>query len=103
MTLGQVIALIKAFGGNGGGSGGGVLMVTDTDGTLDKTWKEIYTAAENGVPSVLRIVEEDNVMFNMISAVFAESNTFYVDFGVEGTGAFNEYSVDSADGYPTSV
>lgn len=28
----------------GGGPGGGVLVVTDTDGTLDKTWQEIYDA-----------------------------------------------------------
>lgn len=27
-----------------GGSGGGVLVVTDTDGTLDKTWAEIDAA-----------------------------------------------------------
>ena len=45
MNTGEVIALIKAFGGSGGGSSGaGVLVVTDTDGTLDKTWKEIDDA-----------------------------------------------------------
>ena len=45
MNTGEVIALIKAFGGSGGGSsGGGVLVVHDVDGTLDKTWQEIHDA-----------------------------------------------------------
>ncbi len=49
MNTGEVIALIKAFGGSGGGSsGGGVLVVhgTTVDGvtTLDKTWQEIVDA-----------------------------------------------------------
>ena len=49
MTTGEVIALIKAFGGSGGGSsGGGVLVVhatiSDAGITLDKTWQEIYDA-----------------------------------------------------------
>lgn len=41
MNTGEVIALIKAFGSGGGSSGGGVLVVNDVDGTLDKTWQEI--------------------------------------------------------------
>lgn len=48
MTTGEVIALIKAFGGGGGSSGSGVLVVHDVNGTLDKTWQEIYSAIENG-------------------------------------------------------
>lgn len=51
MTTGEVIALIKAFGGGAGGSsGGGVLVVhmvydEEQDKTYtDKTWKEIYDA-----------------------------------------------------------
>lgn len=31
-------------GQSGGGSGGGVLVVTDTNGTLDKTWQDIVDA-----------------------------------------------------------
>ena len=33
---------------SGGGLGGGVLVVTDTDGTLDKTWQEIHDAMLSG-------------------------------------------------------
>lgn len=87
----------------GGGSGRGILVVTDTDGALDKTWKEIYDAAENKIPTALCVVEVDNILFNWLSSVFKESegeDTFYVDFGTEG-GNFEEYSTDSASGYPT--
>lgn len=84
-------------------SGGGALVVTDTDGTLDKTWQEIYDAAENGIPTARRVVEEDNILYNWLSAVFKETSgeedTFYVDFGNEGVN-FEQYSSDSANGYP---
>ena len=87
-----------------GGSGGGVLVVTDTDGTLDKTWQEIYDAAENGIPTALRVVEGDDIRFNWLESVFKETggekDTFCVDFGNEGVN-FDEYAADSASGYPT--
>ena len=83
-----------------GGSGGGVLVVTDTNGTLDNTWQEIYNAAENKIPTALRVVEEDSINFNWLTTVFKEGDVgFYVDFGVEGA-AFEEYTSDSASGYP---
>ena len=47
MTTGEVIALIKAFGGSGGGSSGGGVLVVNVDmqtRTLDKTYKEIADA-----------------------------------------------------------
>ena len=53
MTIGQVIALIKEFGGSGGGGGGGEKFIVtltptspDFSGTMDKTPEEI-TAAYN--------------------------------------------------------
>lgn len=86
----------------GGGSGGGVLVVTDTDGTLDTTWQEIYDAAENKIPTALRVVAEDGIDFNWLSAVFNEGEAvFYVDFGTEGA-RFVEYSSESASGYPAT-
>ena len=48
MTTGEVIALIKAFGGGGGSSGGGMYIVNinvDTM-TLDKKWSEIKAALD---------------------------------------------------------
>ena len=83
-------------------SGGGVLVVTVTDGTLDKTWQEIYDAAENGIPTALRFIEENNIIYNWLSSVFKESeDAFHVDFGAEDVN-FEEYTSDSASGYPSS-
>lgn len=38
------------------GSAGGALIINDNDGTLDKTWQEIWDAAEAGKTIILRIV-----------------------------------------------
>lgn len=44
-TLGnQLIEAGVAIEIGGGGTGGGVLVVTETEGTLDKTWQEIHDA-----------------------------------------------------------
>ena len=86
------------------GGSSGFLTVTSDNGTLDRTWQEIYDAAENGIPTALRTVEEDNILFNWLSAVFKESgdeDTFYVDFGTEGMN-FEEFTSDTATGYPSS-
>lgn len=51
--------------GQSGGSGtGGVLVVTDTDGTLDKTWQEIHDAGfsvlnENGIYLPMKRIKYD--------------------------------------------
>ena len=80
----------------GGGSGGGVLVVTDTDGTLDKTWQEIHDAD-------FAVIKEDdssiygNRGFVKKSYYDSRSNNYVVN--VEGeVGA--TYSSSSADGYP---
>ena len=36
-----------------GGFGGGVLNITDTEGTLDKTFGEIQEAFESGTPVII--------------------------------------------------
>ena len=68
--------------GNGGGSGGGVLVVTDTDGTLDKTWQEIHDAA-----------------FAVIKESFIEEGTtaIYPVMQVSTNGGSGPYSVASND------
>ena len=88
----------------GGGSGGGVLVVTDTDGTLDKTWQEIHDAIANGIVYlydsangfnsgiIFRASEEDNkgTMYYNIRAVG----------GVYATATVIDYTAPSADDYP---
>lgn len=82
-------------------SGGGVLVVTVTDGTLDKTWKEISDAAESGTISVLKAESDSMFRFTLLSSVFVQGDVYYVDFGNEGID-FEEYSTDSETGYPVS-
>ena len=54
MTQGEVIALIKAFGGSGGGGGGSSKLIIDThyDDDIgyvaDATYSEVLAAAEAG-------------------------------------------------------
>ena len=98
MTTGEVIALIKALGGNGGGSGGRVLVVTDTDGTLDKTWAEIATAmANNGAVLVWTNRAGELASIDVfVQAMHGLSGNVLVT-----TSAGDMYTADSESGYPT--
>lgn len=103
MTTGGVIALIKAFGGSGGGgsSGGGVLVVTDTSGTLDKTWKEIDDARKAGVVTLIGrkdISGYDKVMY--LTTISGSDDFWFADFGSPG-GSDVSYASDSQTGTMT--
>ena len=99
MTTGEVIALIKAFGGSGGGSsGGGVLVVHDVHGTLDKTWQEIKDAGF----AILNLENTIGYLYNITSADGYEVDFFSVALGP----AFDDplgYVADTASGYPVAV
>lgn len=93
MSIGQVIALIKAFGGSGGGSsGGGVLVVHDVEGTLDKTWQEIWDAAGTG-PVYVLISDSTERDWDLITAVIANAHRLSTASGVF-------YAAESANDYP---
>ena len=77
----------------GGGSGGGVLVITDTDGTLDKTWQEIHDAPL----SVLR--QEGEYLFYIVVTA-EEDSTFIVVFSSITDNATAIYTASSASGYP---
>ena len=116
MTIGQVIALIKAFGGSGGGSsGGGVLVVHiskktdsksgDTKGPVtvpyvcDKTTGEMWSALTNG----------NGLLF--YNATYSEFDTLKyagIEDGVYGfvvvtSGASMTFISDSVDAYPETA
>ena len=94
MTAGGVIALIKALAGGGGGGGGVALVVTDTDGTLDKTWQEIHDAAP------LVWYYHDGVDYCLLCSCGSYQGTYYVTFRfIEGNDVFT-FITSSADGYP---
>ena len=82
-------------------AGGGVLVVTDTDGTLDKTWQEIKDAMLVG--SV--VIDRSNQLATDIVYV---GRVFFTSFGgdkysVYTDGDANHYDTSSASGYPTLV
>ena len=95
MSIGTEIALIKALGGNGGGSGGGVLVVHDVDGTLDKTWQEIRDADFAVVViATQNLVRKDPVIVTNDARGEYKVVTGYAEEGYT-------YIASSASGYPT--
>ena len=77
-------------------SGGGVLAVTETDGTLDKTWQEIHDAFVAG--SVRLLVDDDgNSIVYGIAGVGYDKREGYFVFADSG----RSYSATSASDYPT--
>ena len=84
-----------------GGSGGGVLVVHDVDGILDKTYSEILS----GGFGVIETVSEEEAWYYPILAVYAapdgtEYNVFCAAVSSENTISGIKYSASSADGYP---
>ena len=80
----------------GGGTGGGVLVVTDTDGTLDKTWQEIHDAGF----SVLSVGGECLLMRKIGYDVH---DGYYVKYWIYDIDEYWQriYFSETADGYPT--
>lgn len=76
-----------------GGSGGGALVVTDTDGALDKTWQVIHDAMLSG-GAVVQVGETNAYI---VLNTEASKGLYYV--AVAGIGT---YVASSASGYPMS-
>lgn len=93
MTIGQVIALIKALG-KGGGSSKFIVTLTPTaldySGTMDKTVAEINAAYEAGQEIVFRIYAEAGT-YNEVDC------TIRYKIGNNTYPSFNAYLVDSTN------
>lgn len=104
MTTGEVIALIKAFGGSGGGSSGGGVLVVNADaatGTLGKTWQEIHDALAQGILCVTVHAEDDYVEQDQIVAVSVSAGYYSVfALAAHGTPVVLKWAAASTDGYP---
>ena len=74
------------------GGGGGVLVVTDTSGTLDKTWQEIHDADFAVVKAA------DGYIIPVMQVV---STPVYGIAGEFPGGVQQMYVAESADAYPT--
>lgn len=85
----------------GGGSGGGVLVVSaDLETmTLDKTWQEIFDA---DYPVITVLTGENDKVFLLITEVLVDTEfepaTYLVNAGIVGNNS--QFIADSADGYP---
>lgn len=79
-----------------GGGGGGVLVVTDTNDTLDKTWQEIHDAF---IAGSVRIQQGTNIM-NVKTVGYSSREGTY-GLACDVYGSYKSYTTDSASGYPT--
>lgn len=87
-----------------GGSGGGVLVVTDTNGTLDKTWQEIHDAFLIGAVRITNSEASEESVYNVNRLYsYVESNTFTIERVINGLRGvvISIYATNSASGYPT--
>lgn len=83
-------------------SGSGVLVVTDTEGTLNKTWQEINDAGFAVRKLAMPDVMGGGASFSLLSFT-SKSGGFSAVFYSEYDGTLEEmvYVADTADGYPT--
>ena len=93
----KAIAEMFANMSGGGSSGGGVLVVHNEDGALDKTWKEIHDAFPNvyidsasdegSIESVAYMaVKNEGALYNLVTA-YSQS----------------EFIAESENGYPAQM
>lgn len=76
-----------------------VMVIDDTDGTLDKTWQEIYDAMSQGKLCVVRTDKGDlegGITANMVTSIYFTSEEGAVYAG-QAT-----YITSSTTGYPAS-
>lgn len=79
--------------------GGGILVATDTNGTLDKTWQEIRDA---DYAIVVQDFENSGEVYHLTAPLFQtiiiDDEDYVISVYVGGDTVY--YSTDSADGYP---
>ena len=93
---GDVLTVVEGEWAKAAPSGGGVLIVTDTDGTLDKTWQEIHDAMP------LAFIDGGGAYY-LIGTAVSSGNAYVVVYTepTQAGNAFCEYETNSADEYPT--
>ena len=97
ITSAKLNKIEQGIAAGGGGGGGGVLVVGvdwDVDnGTLDKTWSEIYTASQS---SIVMLSYEDDGFFEHRYLTATEEYVVY--FGTGDSEVI--FTAESADDYP---
>ena len=108
VSIGEVIALSKAFGGGGGSSGGGVLVVniskkTDSKYVCDKTTGEMWSALTNG-NGLLFYFYYDETYTEIDTLKYAGIDDGEYGFIVDtGGGSSKTFISDSLDAYPETT
>lgn len=74
---------------------GGALFVAEEEGTLDKTWNEIWTAAQS-MPVIVTYATETEIDHMYVTAVNNNEPGAYVVMTSDG----GYYETNSANGYP---
>lgn len=103
MSIGEVIALIKAFGGSGGGSSGGGVLVVGVNwetGALDKTAGELLAAFTNGLVVVNGEIDGYIDRAIIVDAHHRPEEAKHYSFGVY-MGSYVTYSAENSTDYPT--
>lgn len=93
-TLGEQLVAAGVAVEIGGGSGGGVLVVHDVDGTLDKTWQEIFDAMLSGGAAVQT---NETKVYTVITV---EGDAVKRAYTVS-CASIGDYEASSASDYPT--
>jgi hypothetical protein len=80
-------------------SAGGALVLTDTNGTLDKTWQEIHDADF----AVVKSVDDVDTYTWFVMDTYADDGDYGAIVGPkQGATIWTEYIADSASGYPVA-
>lgn len=88
--------IIDQGGGGGGGSGGGgVLIVNDVNGTLDKTWQEIYDAG-------FSVIKEPNGLLMFCAGALTYDGNYIAPYFNPMLNTVTDWTASSANGYPSS-
>lgn len=89
--------LNKLENGVADAGGGGVLVVHDTDGTLDKTWQEIHDASTAIIADTTM-----GLRLYLSAAINPTDGVFSCFFFTPGDSGLTEviYTAASADGFP---
>lgn len=83
-----------ADAGSGGG-GGGAFIVNDVEGTLDKTWQEIWDSAETGIV-MIKYSTETEIDYYLVAMVNTDGESYW---GLR-TNTDDFYEASSASSYP---
>lgn len=103
-TDGQTLVYNASTGkwenGAGGGGGASVLVVTDTAGTLDKTWNEINAARQVGVVVLNGLKNQSGYDCPKYLSVISSADGYYfAEFTSLGAGwTTSSYAAESASG-----